>query len=89
MAGDGTRAFLLKIGPIIDFILGVAFFREPTGTNAKQLGAGGAVLVGQRPAVAEECLGWMDNNMAAVRERKRERARERQGSQQPCIHRHQ
>ena len=33
--GDGTRAFLQRAGPLIDFVLGVAFYRSNTPTAVK------------------------------------------------------
>ena len=43
------------------------YFRDnTTSTNQKQLKAGTATLTGQRPAVFEDALGWMDSNMSAA-----------------------
>ncbi len=43
------------------------YFRDnTTSTNQKQLKAGTATLIGQRPAVLEDALGWMDSNMSAA-----------------------
>ena len=33
--GDGTRLFLQRVGPLIDFVLGVAYFRVSTGAKTK------------------------------------------------------
>ena len=65
--GSGTRAFLQRIGPLIDLVLGVVYYRDSTtSTNVKGLNTGGASLVGKRPVVSEELQGWLDNNLAAA-----------------------
>lgn len=43
------------------------YFRDTKiSTNVKQLKSGTCTLTGQRPAVFEDALGWMDSNMAAA-----------------------
>ena len=66
--GLGTQEFLRRLGPIIDFVLGVAYFRDPLPTVQKNLSKGTDKLLGGevRPVVTEDAEDWMDKNMVAA-----------------------
>ena len=89
--GLGTERFLGRIGSIIDFVIGVVYFRDTLPTVVKNLNRGTDKLVGAaaKPADEQDAAAWMDRNMTAackacVRTEKRREAALRKEADMAC-----